>query len=122
MPSAIVDMVLFLLLLLFFPLLFLLFLSFLLFLLQLQFFPLLFLPFSSPSPDEWRHYIPDYVVNRDHPCSFSCSLEIEMPSAIVDMASPTHTIKWERGGQTNFASASFWHDTEPMGKDLVLKM
>jgi hypothetical protein len=80
------------------------------------------LPSRADPSDEWRHYVPDYVVNRDKPCSFSCSLEIEMPSGIVDMACSTHTIKWERGTQANTASASFWHDTEPMGKDLVLKM
>lgn len=72
--------------------------------------------------DTWNYYTPEYVVNRDKPCSFSVTVEVEMPSTVTDMASPTHTMKWERGSDPTLATASFWYDTEPMGKDLVLRV
>lgn len=43
-----------------------------------------------------------------------------MPSAVANLESPTHTLKWER--TASGAVASFWYDNEPMGKDLVLRI
>lgn len=68
----------------------------------------------------WKYYIPEYVVERERPCAFSVTIEIEMPSPVTNLESPTHTLKWER--TPSGAVASFWYDTEPMGKDLVVRI
>lgn len=71
----------------------------------------------------WPYYIPETVNASDKPCAFSVTIEVEMPSAVVDMDCPTHVVKWERGTVVGQASASFWKSTEPiMGKDLVLRI
>jgi len=70
----------------------------------------------------WNHYIPEYVANREKPCAFSVTMELEMASNVTEIESPTHTMKWEKGTAVGAASASFWRDEEPMGKDLVLRI
>ena len=72
----------------------------------------------------WRYYVPQYVISREHPGAFSFTLEAEMSSRILSIESGTHAIKMEnvsdRAEDNNKAVASFWSETEAMGKDLVV--
>ena len=72
----------------------------------------------------WNYYVPQHVINKQNPGAFSITLEVEMPSKILSVESSTHVLHVENVSNLvedqNKSVASFWNETESMGKDLVI--